>query len=175
MLLQTLRGPLRKTLGSNATDTSFPSRIPTATQPTLAIGSTDGQVQENGVLLIPYAVAADTDTFSMRLIGWRPTPGSNTANEQLWIPTVLGEFACTCSTPVGVSGGYLAATDRLCDTITLVGTTANANVNVTIISPANDTIAYILVDLMGCTLFETTFDSTSAGTATGMNCLFTLL
>lgn len=175
VLVQTLKGPYAKTLAANSTDTSFPSRVPTITQPVNAVGSLDGATQANGVLLLPYAVAADGDTFSMRLIGWRWVGAGNTVGVQLWIPTVLAEFACTCSTPVGVAGGYLGATDRFCDTITLVGTTGNANVSVEIVSPANDTIAHILADLKGCQFFETTFDSTSAGTAAGMNAIYSLL
>lgn len=178
MLLETVKGQYARALAANSVDTSFPSRIPTITQPTNAIGDVSGMLQQNGVLLLPFAVAADTDTFSMRLIGWRsigPAQIGTNAATRLWIPTVLGEFACTCSTPVGVANAPVVATERFCDTITLVGTTGNANISHEIVSPANDTIAYILADLKGCQLFEVTFDSTSAGTAAGMNSLYSLI
>lgn len=170
MLLETLKSPFARVLAANATDAGFPSRIPTLTQPTLAIGSLDGGVQQNGVRIVPFAVGADDTTFAFRVIGWHYI-GSGPS--RLWIPVPLGEFNCTTCTAVGVAGGAVLNTERFCDTIALQGTTANANVGVEIVSPANNTIAYVLVDLKGAPLFEVTFD---IGTGpTEMNALYSLI
>lgn len=171
MKLETLKAPFARALAANATDTSFPSRVPTITQPTLMLGDVDGDIQQNGLEILPFAIGADNETFSIRIYGWRFIgPAGPHAYSRLWVPVVLGEFACTLCAQVGIANSPVLNTERFCDTITLVGTTANANVGVEIVSPANDTIARILVDLKGYQFWEPTFD---IGTGpTSMNCLY---
>lgn len=173
MKLETLKGPLARALAANATDSTFPSRIPTLTQPALAIGDLDGNIQQNGLLVMPFAIGADNETFSMRLIQWRYIGSGPQAYSRLWVPTVLAEFACTLCAAVGVASSPVLNTERFCDTITLVGSTGNANISHEIVSPGNDTIAYILLDLKGAHLWEPTFD---IGTGpTSMNALYALM
>jgi hypothetical protein len=173
MLLETLSQAFAKALATDATDTSFLSRVPTGTEPTndgVINLSKDGAVCQNGILLIPYATAGDNDTFSMRLIGWRRL--GNLSGTLLWIPVVLVELACTASAAVGVAGRLVPNTQRFADTITLV--TGNDDVSVDIVSPTGDVIAHVMADLKGFQKVELTFDSTAAG-ATAMNCLYSLL
>jgi hypothetical protein len=103
----------------------------------------------------------------VRLIGWRKL-GSDPAT-QLWIPVVLAELACTACAVTGVAGKLIVATERFCDTITLV--TGNDDISIDIVSPTGDVIAHALADIKGFSKLEITFDSTAAGT-TAMNCLY---
>lgn len=189
MMLQTMGGPWRKFRTVNCTDTSFPSKIPTATEPT-GVGATAGgaavidlignvQVDasvQNGIVLALFGAGSDTNTMSVRGIGWSCLGNSPalaiTSDTQLWIPTPLFEVSAALSIQVGVAGKALVATDRFADTITLTGTTANAGVNADIVSPANDTIAYMFVDLRGFMKFELIFDMTGA---TDGNALYRLM
>lgn len=172
MLIQTQAGPFRKALATNSTDTSFPSRVPRLGIPLdgggvvdLSNGADAGGANENLIVAVPYAVAGNDDTFSMRVIGWR---GVGNGASQMGIPVILAEFACTCCAAVGVTGGAILATERFCDTITLV--TGNDDVTAEIISPGGDVIAHVMFDVKGFTSVEFTFDSTAVG-ATSMNVL----
>ena len=106
MLWETISAPLRKALSSNATDSSFASRIPTTTEPTGA-GVVDiaprGGASQNIVLMVPYGVGGDGDTFDMRLVGWRKVASNINQSLILWVPVSLVEVSCTVSTPVGIA------------------------------------------------------------------------
>lgn len=174
MLLDTLCGPLQKFLKTaDSTDTSFPSKIPTLTEPVgngvLELGQF-GAVSQNGVVLLPYATAGNNDTFSIRLIGWRKI--GTAPDVAMWIPVVLCELACICCAATGVTGGAILATERFVDSLTIV--TGNANVSIDVVSPLGDVIAHAVADTKGCQKIEATFDSTAAG-ATAMNCLVALV
>ena len=184
MLFETLSTDFRKARGVNATDTSFPSKIPTTTEPVTPATetatsasvielATGGALAQNSVLLVPYATGGDGDTFSIRVIGWRKLPRMTEASH-LWVPVKLLELACTLSTVVGVAGAPIVAAERFADTLALVGTSGNDDVSMDLVSPADNTIAHCLLDVKGFQKLEVTFDSTAAGT-TDMNCLLGLL
>ena len=183
IMIQTFASPWRKWRNVNSTETSFASKIPTATEPTgTGITATDASVvdlsggkasmlgaggpQQNGMALCFFGAGSDTNTFSARLIGWNPLQTDRdaavSANTNLWIPTPLFEVSVALSLQVGIAGKALINTDRFADTITLTGTTANAGVNINIVSPANDTIGYLYVDLAGFMKAELIFDMTGA-------------
>jgi len=166
MQFTTRSGPFAKALAANSTDLAFPSRIPTTTTPADAgvlslVINTDGGVTHDRMLVIPYGVGNDNLTFSVRIIGWRLI-------STLWVPCILTELACTMSAAVGITGAAVVATERFADTITLVTNMGNANVDVVITSPANDTPAHAVINLKGCQKVEFTFDMTGA---TSANCL----
>ena len=179
-LLNTLSAPFVKARSVNATNTSFPSLIPTAAEPSGDAGTATGSSVielsnkslasgkiENAALIVPFGAGSDTNTFSMRVIGWKVV---GRGSESVWIPVTLAEFSCALSTPVGVAGGAVVATDRFCDTITVV--TGNSGVSVDVVSPADNTIGSILIDLKGFQKLELAFDMTGA---TNGNALVTLL
>lgn len=174
MTLDTVSQPFRRALATDSTDSAFPSRIPTGTEPTgngvIDLAPVGGGVIPNAVLLVPIGTGGDNDTFSVRLIGWRRL-GTERATV-LWVPVVLVELACTLCAVVGVAGRLVAATERFADTLTLV--TGNDDISIDIVSPTGDVVAHALTDLKGSTKFELTFDSTAAGT-TAMNCLVALV
>ncbi len=168
----------RKARAVNCTSSSFPSRIPTLTEPSGDAGTatgasvidlclTEGPMQ-NGCKLVAYGAGSDNDTFAMRVIGWQAIGKKPAA--QLWIPVVLAELTCTLSAVIGVAGGLLITTDRLCDTLVIV--TGNAGVSVDVVSPTGDVVAHAMVDLKGFQKLEICFDMV---TATNGNCLVSLL
>lgn len=177
--------PWRRARVNNATDNGFPSKLITATRPS-GIGDNvaqatasavidfgiDGPMSQNGMMVKPFGAGSNNNTASMRAIGWsRAVAQNNGLDTLVWDPTDLFEVQYTLSsTLVGLAGKILVATDLFADTITLTGTTAIANVNVTINSPANDRPAYLLFDALGFELVEFVF--TTGGSATSGNCLW---
>lgn len=177
----TQSSPLAKALATDAVDASFPAIVPTQTLPSgngvITFGSDPNQgslpsgVGPQNLLILPYGVGADNATFSLRLYAWR---GISNANTVLYVPNLLCEVACvvTANAP-GVAGSVLGATYLFADTIALVGTSGNANVNVVLLSPADDaSIASALVACQGAQLLQVTFD---LGTATAANALIAKL
>jgi hypothetical protein len=182
VLLQTESMRFRRVRRTNSTETSFASRVPTATEPKSAAsatatsqevtdlltqGSANGGVQTRGLFVFFGAGTEDT-TFSARVIGWRVIGSDPEAD--LWVPVVLAEFACTLSATVGVAGTPCVATDRFVDTITLV--TGNDDVSVDFVSPTADEIAHAVVDLKGFAKVEVSFDLTGATDANALVALY---
>ena len=188
MLIETLSQNLRKARITNATDNGFPSRVPTATEPTgtgnnaaqatasavfnLGIG---GLSSQNAVFIKPFGVGSNTNTFSLRLIGWNYVLDPSTPEDRtlaFWDPTVLVEYACTLTSSVtGVSGSTVSTSNLFPGTMTL--TVGNANVSNDLVNPAGTIAAHAEVDLKGFQKLEFTF--TTGGSATSCNCLFRLL
>lgn len=184
MLTETLTTAFRKARSVNQTSNGYVSKIPTATEPSGDAGTATGasiiELGNNGgtgqnlVIICPYGLHASVDnkTMSMRVIGWREAGVDNQATK-LWIPVPLVEVACTLTgTAIGVAGKALIATEGFADTIALTGTTANDDVSVDIVSPANDTIGHLVVDVKGFQKLELSF--TTGGSATSCNALVAL-
>lgn len=185
MQLETISQDFQKARRVNATDTSFPSRIPTKTRPALGLESAgsatsqdvirtrgpNGAISQNLILVMPYGTGSDNDTFNLRLYAWRlVSPPNNDPNLNVYVPLMLCELACTLSATVGVAGTPLVATERLVDTIVL---TTGSTANVTIVSPTGDIPAHALIDFLGGPDLEFTFDVNSG--TTGMNALVAFL
>lgn len=180
-----------KSRQTNATDNGFPSRIPQAAAPTGkgdaaaqasasavfdlaggAAGQSEVETRKNKMIVAPFGAGSDTNTFSMRVIGWRRAFDRDIGardDNAIWIPVVLAEILCTLSTPVGLADKVLNASQRFCDTLALTGTTANDDVDISITSPANDTVGHFVIDLKGFQKVELTF--TTGGSATSCNAL----
>lgn len=185
LALKTACFPWRKARTINATDNGFPSRLIRATQPS-GIGDSaaqatasavvpyglDGPYSQNGMMVKPFGAGANNATASMRAIGWsRIVEQSGSLDTLVWDPTDLFEVQYTLSsTPIGLAGKVVVATDLFADTITITGTTAIANVTVTVNSPANDRPAFLLFDAYGFELIEFVF--TTGASATNCNCLY---
>lgn len=198
MLLMTASGNWKKARRTNATDSSFPARIPTVTRPldglSLAAGASvqdviltaggwaglkapvPGGAAQNMIALMPYAVGSDNGTFNMRLYGWSVVDViDNDSSKNLYAPTLLAEFACTLSgTFPGLANTPVVATELFCDTMTLTfGNTNLCQVSSPGSTTADTGIAFAMVDFVGFPVLELTFD---IGTGpTSMNCLYRLL
>ena len=169
MLLETLWTKYQKALATNSTSGSFPAIIPTLTEPTsdgVFNLRNDGVFVPNAIRVMPYAIASDNDTFSMRVYAW-----DRVGPLGLWVPCVLVELACTASAVVGVAGGDVLATERFADTISL--TTGNDDISVDIVSPTGDVAGHAQIDLKGCEKVKFTFKITSG--TTSMNALWKYL
>ena len=185
MLVQTLSNNSRKVRRTNATDNGFPSKLITATKPTgigdsaaqatesaiIFDGSNAGAATYNAVVLQFFGAGANNNTFSARVIGWSKLIEDGNVVTQVWVPTDLCELAVTLSsTLVGLAGKTVVATDLFADTIALTGTTANDDVSIDIVSPANDRPAHVVLDIKGFQIIEVTF--TTGASATDCNGLF---
>lgn len=173
----------------NQTSNGYVSKIPTTTEPVGDAGTATGAAvidltapdtlggltSANRAMVHFFGAGSDTNTFSCRVIGWScvaQAPGGLALGGRpvLWVPTVLVEVQATLSVQVGIAGSSALNTDRFADTIALTGTTANAGQGVEIVSPANDTIAHLVVDLKGAQKLE--FSFTTGGSATDCNALY---
>lgn len=187
--IETQSGPLAKARSVNYTTNGFPSLVPTTTEPVVDAGTATGQaaialgsqtpalsgLARNSAIVLPYGAdaAINNKTGSMRVIGWGSIDSPTSQSGRLWIPVPLVEVQCTFNgTQIGVAGKALIATEGFASTITLTGTTANANVGVEIVSPANSTIGYLIVDLRGFQKIEFIF--TTGGSVTSCNALYGL-
>lgn len=128
---------------------------------------------DNVVILIPFGIGSDTNTMKMRVIGWRMAfdRGAEQSlygaavGDALWIPVTLGEFLCTLSTPAGVAQSIIGSTNLFADTIAIQGTSGNDDIDVSITSPADNTIAHVVLDAKGFQKLEVTFDRNSSATS----------
>ena len=148
---------------TNATDTSFASKVPTTTKP-----SGEGVINlkrearaSQWVELVPYGTGDANDVFEMWVIGWREIDG-------LWVPKRLVKLTCTLGAMTGVAGASVLATELFCDTVT--ASMGISNVSYELYSPADDTACHVKVQTGGNELLELIFDATT-GDPTGMNCL----
>lgn len=141
---------------------SFPSKVPTATQPTGAgvVGDPVVQGAPQYAQVIPFGDGADDSTFDLRVIGWK------VSDLDLWVPTILAQAACTLSAAVGVDTYEATSSQRFADTISL--TQVRADVDSKLSSPTGNLIASFQVETRGCAFIEVTFN---LGTATGANAL----
>lgn len=162
-----------KVRATSATDTSFPTRVTTKTEPAddgVVDVSNDGGVTENALLLMPYGVGDDNDAFAMRVLGW--TRVGHDPDTDAWVPFILGEFTCTMGGAgcAGAANTQVVATERFCDTIAKVTNMGDDN-NISITSPQNDTPGHLRIDFEGFQKVEITFDTTT-GDPTNANCLY---
>lgn len=179
MFIETLWTAFRKARSVNQTSNGYVAKNPTATEPVDDAATATGQASigmrnggltvQNGLIILPYAVATDNQTFSMRVIGWRQL-GSD-PNTFIWIPVLLVEVLCTAdATLVGLTGRLIGTTEIFCDTIAIVGTSGNANVSCEIVSPADGvSVAHLMVDTKGFDRIECSF--TTGASATSCNAL----
>src|ERR1044072_1976198 len=97
MLLETLTQDLRRARVTNCTDSSFPSRVPTITEPSRAGASAaqatasavfnlnvSGQSsQQNRIMVMPFGAGANNNTLSMRVIAWHKVFGRQAKDPEL--------------------------------------------------------------------------------------------
>jgi len=168
---------------SNATNyatNGYPTKAPTLTQPSgdgvIPCGFLGSESPEF-LTLLPIGVGASNNTFSMRVLGWRPTQIPALALRPLWIPVPLVDYAMTLGTASGATGGELGTTTLFADTITsTVGPTFITSGAAPIapgwyqISPVNDLVGMIHQATLGFPFLELIF--TTGGVATSCNCLW---
>lgn len=187
----TYAGRLHRWRSVFSTDASFPSKVATVTAPTPALGSDAAQANSAAVIEIApplnksknVALAGagegyvrstmvcmflgtgnDDTTAKARLIKWAVVVEDDWT-EMLWVPIVLFEVTYTLSTATGAAGGLFTASHRFADTISLTSNAANDDIDISIRSPANNTIASLKVDIEGPGLLEMIFDRNSSASS----------
>lgn len=178
--LTNVSSPFRKARAVNQTSNGYVAKLPGA-EPSGDAGTATGAAvidlagalggeSPRSVLIVPYGEGSDGDTFSMRVIGWKVL--GHDPYTQIWVPINLLEVQATLSSTVpGVAGRLVAATELFADTIAIV--TGNANVSVDVNSPADNTVAHLLLNLKGVSKLELTFDT--GGSATSANALLAMV
>lgn len=174
IVLQTAAADWQLARATNTTDASFPARFRSATRPSgtgnsvaqatasAVIDNTGDQAGgtpvQNSLIAMPCGVGADNNTGSMRIGVWSRVPSKGTPDTEIYIYMLLCEVLYTVSGSLaGLAGRKVDDTQLFADTITLVGTSGNAGIDIDIVSPANDTPAHVVVDLKGGEIPEITF------------------
>ena len=187
MLIETMSQSFRLARSVDQTSTSYVSKVPTTTEPTgdaaTATGASvidlcpgHGILAQNKALIVPFGTGTDAQTFSIRVIGWRRLA---LADGQCSRSLDSGESARSAmrldTNSPGVAGTAIDASHYFCDTITVTkGSTLSGELaSENIISPANDTIACVTVDLKGFSKLELTF--TTGSSASAANAVLALL
>lgn len=150
---------------SSASSITAPS--PTTTKPSTGVFSP----------FLPYRGEAGISNFIRFLLF-----GTDAANEDgvcnvygwnkigsLWIPTLLADLSATLGAATGVAGQLIADTDLIADTIAIDSGTSLAIDSIDIISPADDTVGYVDLDVRGSELVQ--FLLSTEGSAAGLNVL----
>lgn len=128
----------------------------------LAASVPDGDTMPNAICLLPFGTDAADETFKMRLLSWKPAKKKNTSPETwLWVYSIIGEFTCTLGTRTGLANSFVGSTNLIADTIAIVGTSGDQN-SYSIISPADNTVATLMIDIRGSNYVEVLFDTNSS-------------
>lgn len=184
MLIERSNQPWKRMMATSSTEASFPSLIPTTTQPsgdgvhfpsgapTIAAGTfarSPSMVTEQNIGCVFFGTTDDDQTFKARLTGWKQTPGLDSSLASLWVPVTLFEVTCTLSTMIGIAASDVVNTNRFVDTITLTaayGTTVPGDPNtLAVVSPGSNLMAHLVCPIKGFGAFQFTFDRNSSAAA----------
>lgn len=137
--------PFEKLYAANVTAASITNPTPSTTAPTgdgvfnMALSADAGL---NAVQLVFYGTrtSADNETFTARVTGYRKVG-------TLWVPFPLLALSMVQGTSVGVAGADVVATEYFADTIAVTSAFTSLY---EVSSPADNTIAYVTIDPVGC-------------------------
>jgi len=176
-LILTRANPWRKVRAVSSTREGLYDLVPQAAEPSGDDGTATGRSiidltdplvggqSQNMMEVILYQESSEDFSSTAWIAGWSclttDRSSSVTSQTNLWIPVMLAELAVTCGTTTGVSGKAVTSNDLFDDTIGLGGNTANLDQNIVIISPENNTIARVLIDLEGYQKIEFLFSTNS--------------
>lgn len=128
----------------------------------IMMGSPDGAMTSNGLLILPYGVGSAT-TFLLSVFGWDFVHPKVAQNAGMWVAWLMAAFNCTLGATTGLAGGEVDNTNNFCDTI--VETTGNPNVSNEVISPTGGLIASILLDAKGAKRIQLAFAMNGSSTS----------
>lgn len=165
--IQTQADVLHKAFAANATTSSFPSKVPTLTEPTgdgvINLCESGGTIVTNQLQIIPIGTTTANTVFYLKVIGWKTIKENDV---EQWIPTTLCQITCTLGAMVGVAASPVLDTQKFCDTLAV--TIGNVGVDVEVVSPADDTIAHAIVDMKGSRKAEILIDRVDAASANAL-------
>lgn len=138
----TFAASFQKLYAANVTTSTLTAPTPTTTEPVgdgvFEMGQ--GPVPANSLHLAFVGTDAQNETFTALVVGWRKLGA-------LWIPTPLLALTITLGTATGVEESGVIDTELFADTI--AASTAHTSAY-ELISPANNGVAGVKVDLFGC-------------------------
>lgn len=181
-MAKALAVPFRYAFATNATTTSFTAQNATATEPSgvgvfdlaspnLSVGTTVVAPSERVATylqLVPFLVGADNDTFGLKIYGFTPTvPADLVTDTALYIPQLLAHLTITAG--ARTFSDHTAAC-FLADTIVVTKGPADNAEWLSVISPADDSVASVILNTRGCRYIK--FDVDLLVTPTAVNCLW---
>lgn len=172
--------PFRYALATNSTSTAFTAQNASTTAPSgdgvidllsreLGVGLADHSVPTY-LQLIPFGTDGDNDTFDMRVYGFSPTvPTDLVIDNAIYIPQLLLDLSVVLS---AITFSQHAASTFLADTLTVNDGAADNGPWQSIISPAEDLVASIIIHTRGCRYIKFDWDLAGGQEAVSMNCMW---
>ena len=145
---------------ANSSSASFPALTPAASPSGALIGPKN---TASFITIVPFGTGTANTTFSFRVIAIEQSPQKDTT---FFRP--LAEFACTLGTQTGATGLLVEATEKFVDTIAQTYGATSCRV----VSPEDNTSAYVVMDMEGAERIRIDFDMTGA---TDGNVLYKLI
>lgn len=160
--------PLGKAFTANSTNgTAFSAKAVTNTKPS---GSGVVSIESDTPTLskwIFFGAGNADQTFNARITGWTPCVPSS-AGVTSWVPIILWQGVVTLGSHTGIASGAVLNTEKFADTIETDTGFGDDGVDCQPFSPANDTVAHLLVDNKGCSLLELEVDMVDATNANAL-------
>lgn len=171
----TLSHDLRKLYAANSVATTLTWPVPTTTKPS-GNGILDARPNENSAeglgnqaIVHFFGTTTANQTGSALLIGWNVAAANGVS---LYVPTPLLLVDFTLGAATGVfATAIVGSGELLADTIAIASGGEFSESNI-VISPENDSVAAVVVDLLGAALIEV---RAYRGTAASVNALAKLL
>lgn len=143
-------------------------------------GDSGGIHAPQRLFLLPYCEGLAGSNFSVRIYGWNGVENPDGGpNRNVWIPYLLAELACVACNRFGpplagpipqvYAGRFIQPDEAACDTITLTQGGLGLTGEIVSTGPGTDLIAFAIVELRGCKLFQFDFQQTDP---VPMNCLW---
>jgi len=141
VMLRSQRGHLKDAFATNSTDTSFAvlneqGAVPSGDGVHNIDPRNSGYVSSQ-IRVFPFGTDAANETFNGRIIGW-----VKNQEAAAWVPHELLTVACTIGTGTMLRGGSNTFVDTIVSTSGLTADT-------TVVSLADNTRAWFLLDIMG--------------------------
>lgn len=169
--------PFRSVFATNATTTSFTVQDGTSTEPSGAgvldllsasLGVGTGVHVPTYLQLVPFIIGADNDTAGLKIYGYSPTvPADLVTDTTLYVPQLLAHLTLTAG--ARTFSDHTAAA-FFADTIVVTKGSADNAEWLSVISPADDSVASIILNTRGCRYIK--FDVDLLVTPTAANCLW---
>lgn len=169
--------PFRYAFAANSTSGSFTAQNATATAPSGA-GVVDLRSENLGIgtenyvpaylQLVPFLVGADNDTFGLKVYGYSPTvPADLVTDTAIYVPQLLCHLTITAG--ARPFSDHTAAA-FFADTIVVTKGPADNAEWLSVISPADDSVASVILNTRGCRYIK--FDVDLLVTPVSANCLW---
>ena len=169
--------PFRYAFSTNSTSTGFTVQNGTSTEPSGAgvldllsssLGVGSGISVPSYLQLVPFIVGADNDTAGLKIYGYTPTiPTDLVTDTALYVPQLLAHLTLTAGARTFSDH---TASAFFTDTIVVTKGPADNGQWGAVISPADDSVASIMLNTRGCRYIK--FDVDLLVTPTSVNCLW---